>query len=202
MLAGCSSAESEPDAATELLFSAEPTQTALPSPGANADGDAAATLAPLPEDCRGVIRTEDVVRIVGVALPGDTTFVFADELPEIGRTGRVTCGYGDEGDGATVEVTVNDYASAEAALERVDITLEAASERGNEVRDQPVGPYDGYVLSDDEDVSLVVTVESRTVVITMPRDLVTSQAELVVLERLATEVLGLPTATVEPTPAP
>lgn len=197
LIGGCSSADpSDSDAASELLFSPEPTAGAQQSPTPSAP--ASPTLDPLQNDCQGVIRTDEVVRIVGVPLPGDTTFVFADELPDIGRVGRVTCGYGDDGDGPKVEVTINDYKSEDAAAERVDITLQAASERGNEVRDQAVGPYDGHVLADDDDVSLVVNVGPRTVVVTMERGLVAEAAEVVVLERLASGVLGLPSETIEP----
>lgn len=197
MLAGCSSADpTSDDAANQLLFSPDPTPTVAPSPTATAQ--ASPTLGPLQSDCQAVIPTAEVVRIVGEPLEGETTFLFADALPDIGRTGRVTCGYGDAGDGEKVRVTINDYESDEAAAARVDVTLQAASERGNEVRDQAVGPYPGHLLADDEDVSLVVDVGPRTLVVTMQRGLVAEQAEVVVLERLAASVLGLPSETPEP----
>ena len=196
VLAGCSSGEDEPDAATELLFSPEPTASAPATTQPTAEPEP--TLEPLQNDCGGVIATADVVRIVGAPLPGETTYVFADALPDIGRTGRVTCGYGDEGDGPKVEVTVNDYESEEAADDRIEVTLQAASERGNEVRDQPIGSYEGYVLADDDDASIVVDAGPRTVVVTLQRDLVSAQAEVVVLEQLASTVLRVPTETVEP----
>lgn len=196
VLAGCSSGEDEPDAATELLFSPEPTASAPATPEPTAEP--APTLGELPDDCGGVIATADVVRIVGVPLSGETTYLFADALPDIGRTGRVTCGYGDDDDGPKVEVSVNDYESEEAADDRIDVTLQAASERGNEVRDQPIGSYQGYVLADDDDASIVVDAGPRTLVITVQRDLVSSEAEVVVLEQLASTVLRVPTETVEP----
>lgn len=196
VLAGCSSEETEPDAATELLFSPEPTASAPAT--AEPTAEPAPTLGALPDDCGGVIATADVVRIVGAPLPGETTYVFADALPDIGRTGRVTCGYGDDGDGPKVEVTVNDYESEQAAEDRIDVTLQAASERGNEVRDQSIGTYQGYVLADDDDASIVVDAGPRTVVVTLQRDLVSAEAEVVVLERLASTVLRVPAETVEP----
>lgn len=190
LVAGCSNADpTSDDPASRLLFSPDATRAAEPSPSPTAQPSP--TLGELPDSCQGVIRTADVVQIVGRPLPGETTFVYADALPDIGRTGRVTCGYGDAGDGEKVRVTINDYESDESAAARVDVTLQAASERGNVVRDQPVGPYTGYVLSDDDDVSLVVNVGPRTVVVTMNRGLVPKRAEVVVLERLAASVLGL-----------
>jgi hypothetical protein len=191
LLAGCTSQQESPDAASELLFSPEATADATASPTPTVTPEA--TLPALANDCRGVIRTEDLVTIVAVPLPGETTFVFADALPDIGRTGRVTCGYGDEGDGPKVEVTINDYESEQAAADRIDVTLQAATERGNEITPQAVGPYDGYVIGDSDDVSIVVDAGTRTVVVTMNRGLVGDAAEVVVLERLAATVLGLPT---------
>ena len=73
VLAGCSSGEDEPDAATELLFSPEPTASAPATTQPTAEPDP--TLEPLQNDCGGVIATADVVRIVGAPLPGETTYV-------------------------------------------------------------------------------------------------------------------------------
>jgi len=196
LLAGCSSQESTPDdAANELLFSPDPTPQAE---AATPTGEASPTLPPLPKDCQGVVPPADVVAVVGTPLPGQTTYVFADALPEIGRTGRVTCGYGDAGDGPKVEVTVNEYESEQAAQARVDLTLQAAAEGGNEVREQPVGPYPGWIIGDPEDISFVVDAGTRTLVLTIRRGVVAASAEAVVLEQLAARTLGLPTGTLEP----
>ena len=72
---------------------------------------------------------------------------------------------------------------------------------GNSVTEQPVGSYDGWIIGGGEDVSLVVDAGVRTLVVNVDRGLVSEDAEPVVLDRLASEALGLPTATVEP-PAP
>jgi len=195
LLAGCSQDESSRDAASQLLFSPDPTQQAEdPAP----TGQTSPTLTPLPDDCQAVVPSADVVAVVGAPLPGQTTYVFADPLPDIGRTGRVTCGYGDAGDGPKVEITLNEYETEQAAQDRVDVTLEAAAERGNEVREQPVGPYPGWIIGDPEDVSLVVDAGTRTLVVTIRRGVVTGSAEAVVLEQLAARALGLPTGAVEP----
>lgn len=197
VLSGCTTSGSdEPDAAEELLFSPDPTETAAAEP--TPTPDPTPTLPALQNDCEGVVRTSDVVAVVGTPLPGETTFLFADALPDIGRTGRVTCGYGDEGEGPAVEITVNDYESADAAGDRVDVTLDAAAERGRTITDQPVGPYDGFVSAGEDATSIIVDAGTRTVVITIGGGLVTEAAEPVVLERLASLALGLPTETLEP----
>ena len=201
VLAGCSSQESADDAATELLFSpsASATATVEPTPTPQAT-----TLPEFPEDCAGLVPTSEVAAVVAVPLAGDTTFLFADALPDIGRTARVTCGYGvGDGEGAEpgVEISVNEYESAQAAQDRVDITLEAATESGRTVAEQPVGGYEGWVLSGGESATIVVDAGTRTLVVSMRRGLVDEAAETVVLEQLAARALGIPTETIEP-PAP
>jgi hypothetical protein len=198
LAAGCSTAADPEDPATELLFSpdptAAPTEAASPTPQA-------LTLPDFPTDCTELVPTRRVRTVVAAPMPGDTTYVFADALPDIGRTARVTCGYGvgaGRGPGPAVEITVNDYESDEAAQARIEVTLDAAGDQGNRVQEQPVGPYDGWVISDSGAVSLVVDAGTRTLVITMKRGIVERSAEQVVLERLATEALGLPTETVVP----
>lgn len=196
--AGCTAQEADdPDAAQELLFSPDPTQQATSTPP-QPTTDPSPTLPPLPNDCQSVVRSSDVAAIVGVPLAGETTFVFADALPEIGRTGRVTCGYGDEGEGPRVEITINDYESADAASDRVDVTLEAATQRGRTITEQPVGPYDAYISAGPDSTSMIVDAGARTLVVTVEEGLVSEAAQPVVLERLATRALGLPTETVEP----
>jgi hypothetical protein len=199
LLSACTTQEAADDPASELLFSpsvtAEP--SAEPSPSA-----AAPTLPAFPDDCASLVPRAEVATIVAVPLPGDTTFVFADALPDIGRTARVTCGYGvgaGRGPGPGVEITVNDYESEQAAQDRIDITLQAASERGTRVSEQTVGGYDGWVLTDSNDVSIVVDAGTRTLVVTLKRGLVDRAAETVVLEQLAARALGIPTGAVEPT---
>ena len=198
LLAGCAT-QPTGDAATELLFSPDPTATSAPQSTAVPEP----ALPPFPESCAGLVPTAEVAAVVAVPLPGRTTFVFADALPDIGRTARVTCGYGQgagRGSGPGVEITVNEYESEPAAQERVDVTVQSASESGSRVVEQPVGPYQGWRLADRDGVSLVVDAGTRTLVVTMKRGLVERQAEQVVLEQLALRAVGLPLRTVEPTP--
>lgn len=198
LLVGCTPTGSEDDPATELLFSPDPTATATAEPSPS---EAAATVPPFPEDCASLVPTAEVVSVVAVPLPGDTTFVFADALPDIGRVARVTCGYGEgvgRGPGPAVEITVNEYESEQAAAERVEVTLQAAGERGDQVGEQRVAGYEGWVISDRRTTSLVVDAGERTLVVTLKRGLVERAAEAVVLEQLAARALGVPTGTVEP----
>jgi hypothetical protein len=196
-LAGCSTAE-QSDPAIDLLFS--PDATATPAATPTATAPSAVTVPAFPDDCAALVPAADVAAVLAVPVADDTTFVFADELPEIGRIARVTCGYGvgtGRGPGPAVEITVNDYESPEAAQSRIDITLQAAQERGNEVSEQGVGTYEGWVIADRRDVSLVVDAGARTLVVTMKRGLVEESAEPVVLTQIAAQALGVPMPTVE-----
>ncbi len=198
LLAACSTGTDADDPATELLFSPDPTaeatQEASPTPQA-------VTLPEFPTDCTALVPTRRVRAIVAAPMPGDTTYVFADALPDIGRTARVTCGYGvgaGRGPGPAVEITVNEYESEAAAQARIDVTLQAAGDAGNTVGELPVGPYEAWTISDRDAVSLVVDAGTRTMVVTLKRGIVERSAEPVVLERLGAEALGLPTETVAP----
>lgn len=198
LLAGCSTGTDPDDPATELLFSPDPTaeETQQATPTAQP-----VTLPEFPADCAGLVPASRVRAIVAVPIPGDTTYVFADALPDISRTARVTCGYGvgaGRGPGPAVEITVNDYESEEAAQARVDVTLQAAGDAGNTVTELPVGPYDGWTISDRDGISLVVDAGTRTLVVTMKRQIVEQSAEPIVLEQLAAAALGLPTETTAP----
>lgn len=198
LLAGCTTQQSADDAATELLFSPDPTLEATAEPTATPQPSA---LPDFPESCADLLPAADVATVVAEPLPGDTTFVFADALPSIGRTARVTCGYGvgtGRGPGPAVEITVNEYESKQAAADRIAVTLDAAAEAGTRVTEQRVGEYEGWILADRQDISIVVAAGSRTLVVTMKRGLVDRNAERVVLEQLAARALGLPTGVVEP----
>lgn len=197
LLAGCASQQSD-DAATELLFSPDPSVEATAEPTATPQ---ASPLPEFPRNCAELLPAAEVATVVSVPLPGDTTFVFADALAGIGRTARVTCGYGvgtGKGPGPAVEITVNEYESEQAAQDRVDVTLDAASESGSRVSEQPVGAFDGWILADRADISIVVHAGERTLVVTMKRGLIGRNAERVVLEQLAARALGVPTGIVEP----
>lgn len=202
LLSGCVSDEpSDDDAAASLLFSpdasppaaaAEPTSTVAAEP---------ASLPPFPEDCSDVVPAAKVADIVAAPIPGKTQYLYAEALPDIGRTARVTCSYGVGGKGGPdpeVEITVNEYQNANKAQTRIDLTLAAATERGNEVSEKAVGPYPGWILADKDDISLAVDAGKRTLVVTMVRGLVKPAAEPVVLERLAAHAMGLPTSTFDP----
>lgn len=196
LLAACGSDADPDDEASRLLFS--PTGTAGPVE-ATPTGTPAPTLPPFPESCSDVVPANEVVAVVGRPLPGEASFVRADALPDIGRTARVTCGYGvGEGDDPLLEITVNEYGDEASADERIQVTLDASAQSGRTVEDNPVGPYPGWLLAGaGSGPTLVVDAGTRTVVVSLQPDVVPEQAAPVVLTQLAERALGLPTAAVE-----
>lgn len=202
LLAACGTDGDPDDPANRLLFSpdATPEQTGEATQAA----PSGPTLPDFPDTCSDLVSTSDVVTIVGRPLPGETTFVFADALPDIGRTARVTCGYGVQGGQdaePAVEITVNDYRDESSAQDRIDVTLEAAAQAGDRVGELTVGPYQGWVLRDEDGATAVVDAGTRTLVVSMERRLVPRRAENVVLTQLAERALGVATETPTENPA-
>lgn len=166
-----------------------PSQTARPSRPATNTTKAPPRGASVPRECIDVVSPTAVLDAVGVALPGGTSYVFADDFPESDRTARITCGYGVQRRGAALELAVSGYTGAAAAREQVDATVAAARD-DQRVRALPVLDRPGYLLSDREDTSYVVQDGARTVVATLRRGVVPDPAVRVALLELVTAVLG------------
>ena len=197
VLAACGSDADPDDEASRLLFS--PTGTAGPVDPSPA-GTPTPTLPAFPESCTDLVPANEVVAVVGRPLPGEASFVRADALPDIGRTARVTCGYGVGGDDddPLLAITVNEYGDEASADERIQVTLDAAAQSGRTVDDNPVGPYPGWLLAGaGSGPTLVVDAGARTVVVSLQPDVVPEQAAPVVLTQLAERALGLPTTAAE-----
>jgi hypothetical protein len=212
VLAACAGGNGDDDAANRLLFSPD-ASAAAPSGSPGATGQASR---PFPESCSDLVPTPTVVEVVGVPLPGQTTFVYADEQPDIKRLQRVTCGYGvPETDPAAapnapapepaVEITLNEYEDASAAADRVEVTREAAAAEGSQIQTTEVAGLEATLLRSAQRSTMVVQQDAVTVVVTMRRGLVPDPAEPLVLSELAARALGIatsatPTATPVVTP--
>jgi hypothetical protein len=201
LLVSCAGGDGGDDAANRLLFSPD-AASAAPSGSPRASGQASRAF---PESCSDLVPTPTVVEVVGVPLPGQTTFVYADEQPDIQRLQRVTCGYGvPEADPAAapdapapepaVEITLNEYEDADAAADRVEVTLDAAAAEGSQIATTSVGDLEATVLRSATRSTLVVQQDALTAVVTMRRGLVPDAAEPLVLTELAARALGVETS--------
>ncbi|NED93882.1 hypothetical protein G1H11_00965 [Phytoactinopolyspora alkaliphila] len=155
----------------------------------------------VPFECGEMLTAGRVVQILQTPLDGESQRVYNDDyLADSGRTGRLTCRYGvptggsspspspsPSADGPAVEVAVSSYVDEETAAGRIDTTLGSTS---RDVEPQTIGGTEGYLLTDDDEVTYIVARGVRTYVITLRRGLVPDAAEVVVILELAAEILG------------
>jgi hypothetical protein len=161
----------------------------------------------VPEVCDDIVPFTRIVQIVAVPLEGTTGRVYADDFPAAsGRTARLTCQYGvrpapagGEAPPPQVEISLSGYVDSDAALARLEDTVGSARASGQQVLAQAVSGHDGFMLADAADVTYVVAVDDRTLVVTLARGVVPEAAERVVLVDLVEEALGLSAATPSPT---
>jgi hypothetical protein len=180
-LAGCSAPAEEPAArgrAPSPTVAPAPTPAGAPSP----------TPLAFPQSCAELVPTAAVLAAVARPLPGPPTYLYAGPLPDVGRTSRVTCGYGG-GDPPAVEVSRIGYVDAATAAGRIDRTVADANAQGERVSPQPVAGGDGWVLAGPERTTLVTARDASTVVVSVRRGVVPATAVPSVLDEVATAVL-------------
>jgi hypothetical protein len=199
MLAGCSSGDDE---ALPVPSPVGPTTGATSGPGATPSASPSGPV--VPEACDDIVPFTRVVQIVRVPLEGGTGRVYADDFPaDSGRTARLTCQYGvrpapagGEAPPPQLEISLSGYVDDAAALTRLEDTVGSARASGQQVQAQSIGRHDGFLLADAADVTYLVAVDNRTVVVTLARGVVPEPAERVVLLGLAqAAVIGLPANT-------
>ncbi|MDQ3733106.1 MAG: hypothetical protein M3400_03755 [Actinomycetota bacterium] len=125
--------------------------------------------------------------------------------PEIGRTGRVTCSYGviPNPDGTfsapLVQASVFTYDSVESAVDRIDTVVTQSRNAGDRTQDVPVGDYQGVVMINVTEATLVLAVDDRTYSITLAPGVVADDQLNAALARLAESAINggdvVPTST-------
>lgn len=193
----------------EATSAATATATASPEPTAAPTGEPSPGVQ-LPSSCGELVGTAGILEALARPLPGEVSYLYAGPLPESGRTGRVTCGYGIGGaaspaddvtpgqdpvagpddDAPALEVSLIAYEDAASAAERIEVTVRAAQASGSEVAPQPVGERQGFLLRGDERDTLVLADADRTVVVAVRRGLVPEGAVRPALIGIAQAVLA------------
>ncbi|NEK96235.1 hypothetical protein GCU67_19000 [Modestobacter muralis] len=160
VLTGCSST---PDAAPVVAA------TSSAPPSTSAPATTAAPVYELPEGCSGLLSLRQIDNALGTPLPGETTFTVGTPQPEIGRTGRVTCGFGvlaaTEDSAAAdplMQLSVFTYTDAQAAADRVDATVDAQQAQGVRSDQAAVPGASAVLLSGPDETTLIATVDTRT----------------------------------------
>jgi hypothetical protein len=132
------------------------TRSSAPSPSAAKtysplDGPTEAA-SQLPTSCSGILTETNLQTAFGVPQSGDNNYGRYAPLPNIGRTGRVTCGFGigiDEMGNATdpaVTVSVITYTTAQEALTRLNATIGSSVARGSTSQPVSVGGHPATIL--------------------------------------------------------
>ncbi|AYY12897.1 hypothetical protein EF847_09465 [Actinobacteria bacterium YIM 96077] len=197
VVAGCTEREEPevPEVPDETSTETDAAETTEPTPD---ESDVS-----VPFECSELFTAGRVVQIVQASLDGETRRIYNDDfLESSGRTGRLTCMYGvptadetaspspspEEDPQPAVEIAVSSYVDEETAAGRIDTTLGATS---RDVEPQTIGGREGYLLAGDDEVTFIVAEGVRTYVITLMRDLVPEDAEVVVILELAGELLDV-----------
>jgi hypothetical protein len=195
LLVGCTGGGTDDDAA--------PTSTATTSTTAT-QTSAAAPVYQLPDSCSGLLTLRQIDAALATPLPGQTTFLVGEPQPGIGRTGRISCGFGVSPATDTaaasdplLEVSVFTYTDAGAAEDRVQDTLEGQAAQGvrSETVELPAGEgtpggEPAVVLTSPVDATLIVGVDARVYSLTLVAGIVDEPATATAMGRLAADVLA------------
>jgi hypothetical protein len=165
--AGCSG-DGDPQAAPS---SAPPASSGSPS----GSGSPSASPAPdLPTGCDSLLPFTDLDRALGRPLFGQTVFTKGVAQPSIGRTGRITCGYGVARNGKgipPVEVGVSTYTDVELATKRVEATVSQLRSIGASQAEATVSGLPATVLGTGTSFTVVLAQGERTIAVTLQRAL-------------------------------
>jgi hypothetical protein len=147
-LAACSTGTPSHNVAATRSSAASPSAPKTYSP---LDGPTEAASA-LPKTCSAILTEANLQTAFGSPQSGDNTYGSYAPLPNIGRTGRVTCGFGigiDEMGNATdpaVTVSVITYTNAQEALTRLNATIGTSVGRGSTSQPASVGGHPATIL--------------------------------------------------------
>jgi hypothetical protein len=186
--AGCSGNDDPPAAAG----SAPPASSASGSPSGSASPSASA--APdLPTGCDSLLPFTDLDRALGRPLFGQTVFTKGVAQPSIGRTGRITCGYGVPNGGRGVpplEVGVSTYKDVESANDRVQATITQLRKIGASQGTATASGLPATVLGTGTSFTVLVAQGSRTIAVTMQRKLSNTSGPAVAVTEVVLTNLG------------
>lgn len=188
-LVGCSGADggdagSASPAATTTTSAAPASTTAAPAYA-------------LPESCSSLLSLSQLDDAIGVAIPGETTHTIGLAEPAVGRTGRVTCGFGvlpaTDTEGATdpvLELSVFTYTDATTAADRIAATVDAQQSQGARTEELTVAGVPTVLVAGSQDSTLVARIQARTYSVTLVSGVLDPAATSTALQRLMGDVLA------------
>jgi hypothetical protein len=167
VLAACT-ADTDPSGPTET--SAPPTSS---SAATTASATATAEPVALPGNCGALLPVTDLDAALGTGLPGSVSYVRGQPLPDIGRTDRITCGYGVAigPDGKALppllEISISSYTDVPAAADRIDVTTADRQSAGDRVEAADVAGSPAVVLTGVAGTTLVFAAGASTYSLTL-----------------------------------
>jgi len=188
VLTGCSGPEPTPVAAPA---------SSAPAPTTSAPATTAAPVYELPGGCAGLLTLRQIDAALGTPLPGETRFTAGTAEPAIGRTGRITCGFGvvpasdDAGAGdPLLQLSVFTYTDEQAAADRVDATVDAQQAQGVRFDEAVVPGASAVLLTGPDEATLVATVGSRTYSLSLVPGILDETGTPPALQQLMGDVLA------------
>ncbi|MBA2414479.1 MAG: hypothetical protein H0V64_00975 [Geodermatophilaceae bacterium] len=115
----------------------------------------------LPANCGALLPVTDLDPALGVGLPGSVSYIRGEPLPGIGRTDRITCGYGivigPDGNAQPplLEVSIASYTDEAAAADRIDVTTVDRQTAGDRVESTEVQGLPAVMLTGVAGTTLV-----------------------------------------------
>lgn len=115
-----------------------------------------------PDNCGVLLPVTDLDAALGVGLPGSVSYVRGEPLPGIGRTDRITCGYGivigpdGKAQPPLLEVSISSYTDDVAAAGRIDVTTADRQSAGDRVENTEAGGLPAVLLSGVTGTTLVL----------------------------------------------
>ncbi len=177
------------------------TPVTAPTPSAPPGSSSAPPEAVLPKGCSQLLPLAVVQQALGVGLVGGVTYLRAAPVPQSGRTGRVTCGYGTPmsspaASGATptpagkplVEISYITYVDAKTAAGRVALTVQADG-TSSTIHKVTVAGKPASVLTGKEWSELLMADGARTLVIVVQPTVLTAEKAPAALTAMAQKML-------------
>jgi len=147
-LAACSTGTAAHNVAATRSSGASPSAAKTFSPLDGPTQDASL----LPKTCSAILTETNLQTAFGSPQSGDNNYGAYAPLPSIGRTGRVTCGFGigiDQMGNSTdpaVTVSVITYTTAQEAMTRLSSTIGSSVGRGSTSQPASVGGHPATIL--------------------------------------------------------
>lgn len=178
------------------------TPVTAPTPSTPPPSSSAPPEAVLPKGCSQLLPLGVVQQALGVGLVGGVTYLRAAPVPQSGRTGRVTCGYGTPmsspaASGATptptgkplVEVSYITYVDAKTAASRVALTVQTDGATST-IHKVTVAGKPASVLTGKEWNELLMADGDRTVVVVVQPTVLTAEKAPAALTAMAEKMLA------------